>query len=156
MKTELIYRSQDIIERDLIIQKLAAEGISVYGAGSQVNIVYPNTLILYWGGISAIFEGYRILVQESDVRRARDIIQDIVEVQKSWDKFSPAPIDHARKFYMLAFMSIALPFIPLPLALYHFNKARQKDQPIHGWLATTSFLFLIATSAGTLYWVIQL
>jgi len=156
MKTVLIYTAQDILIRQAIHNRLEENGIKVFGADSSINVVYPNTPNLYLAGASAIFEGYRILVYEEEELKAKKLIEELeAEFQEFQNEHlkqnekdgvsinSQKKDDYFRRFQLFSFISLMIPVLPIPMALFYLYKLIQSKQPIILWKV---FLLLMILS----------
>lgn len=159
MKTVLVYRAQDILIRQAVHNRLEENGIQVFGTDTSINVVYPNTPNLYLAGVSAVFEGYRVLVAEEHAERAKALIAELEqELQAATSNTSDATFnrrekdgvtfistpqeDYFRRFQLFTLISLFIPVLPIPVACYYFYKVLQSHQPFKPWKATLLWFFL--------------
>lgn len=160
MKLVLVYKAQDILIRQAVHNRLEENGIEVFGTDTSINVVYPNTPNLYLGGVSAVFEGYRVLVAEENALRARALIAELEQELIKMDQDLPLKIeekeellnsaassnlssardsgvstlsssvaDYFRRFQLFTLISLVIPVLPIPVAIYYFYKLLLSKQP---------------------------
>ncbi len=103
MKPVKVYSCPDRIEADMLVEALNRQGIPAYaeskGSGDYLNI-YMGTSIF----------GETVYVDENDVSRALEIIDDMTYADKggakSTEKRNPAPIRQDRKTSAVRFISL--------------------------------------------------
>ncbi len=170
MKTVLVFKAPDILMRDAIQNKLLENEISYYGSDSSINVVYPNTPNLYWAGVSATFEGYRILVPEEHEVQARALIDELLQQLETkqatsheshglmdrvpLDENNQLKTDYARRFYLLSLSSLFIPILPFLGALYYFTQAIRNKTPLSFIKTALSFLLLLI-SVGEFFFLIR-
>lgn len=166
MKTVLVFTAPDILVRDVVLNKLHENTIATYGSDTSINVVYPNTPNLYLGRASAIYEGYRILVEEENAEKAKELIAELqLEVLnpsgESENSIDHGPLDpddahrDARLFHLVALLGLAVPLLPLPFALFYFVKAVKSKQVLSKWKTGLSVLMLLFSLASGLYLIAE-
>jgi hypothetical protein len=156
MKTVLVYRAQDILIRQAVHNRLEENGIAVFGTDTSINVVYPNTPNLYLEGVSAVFEGYRVLVAEEHAHRAKALIEELEKELRDTPEstlnrrekngvtfISGHQEDYLRRFQLFTLISLFIPVLPIPAAIYYFYKLRQSKQPAKLWKIYVLWMFLI-------------
>lgn len=157
MKTVLVYKAQDILIRQAVHNRLEENGIEVFGTDTSINVVYPNTPNLYLAGVSAVFEGYRMLVSEENAPRARELIAELEKelleannqdkplkrIEKEGVTFISGPQeDYFRRFQLFTLISLVIPVLPIPIAIYYFYKLLQSKQSVSLWKISLLWMFL--------------
>jgi hypothetical protein len=81
-----VYTAQSIIERDAIIAALTAQQIECISPERTISRkVTENTVDMAYGGYSAFFDGFQIMVAQKDAEKAKAIIQQIIQSAKEYE-----------------------------------------------------------------------
>lgn len=156
MKTVLVYRAQDILIRQAVHNRLEENGIEVFGTDTSINVVYPNTPNLYLVGVSAVCEGYRVLVGEENAPRAKALIEELEKELHATSEsilnrrekdgmtfISAHQEDYFRRFQLFTLLSLFIPVLPIPVAIYYFYQLLRSKQPFQLWKSYLLWMFLV-------------
>ena len=164
MNTVLVYLAPDIFTRDSILALLAENNIPTYNPNDSINIIYPNMPNLYFGGASAIHEGFRILVAEADAEKAEELIKNWLEQFNKETHLNIIPLQNSeeqtnknlRRFYYLSMTSLLLPGILIPIAIYFFIEAIKNKEKIKFHFVALSFLIMVFSLVNLYFFIKKL
>lgn len=155
MKTVLIYNAPDIFIRDLVVNCLTENGIQSFGPDTSINILYPNTPNLYFSGVSAVMDGYRIFVFESDAKEAKKLIEQLEFEHKINLKLKLSTSDgdlnlksksipNFQQFYFWSLLATFIPIVPVIFGIYYFLKSLKEGSSIVKFKIIISLIILFS------------
>jgi hypothetical protein len=131
---KLLHKAASIIERDALQARLRDAGIeSESPARDTSRKVTDATVDLSMGGYSAMFDGFSVLVNESDEAAAQQVLAEFLESTRLEE--APQETRHWNRFYFTAVFSIPFPFLMSLAATYHLIRAvESREKPALGKL----------------------
>jgi hypothetical protein len=147
----LVHKANSIIQRDAIVEALQSEGLNPFTQERDVSKkVADGTLDLSYGGASAMFEGFPILVTEEEAARARDVVERVLASVREQDRI-PRETDHLQKFYAMSLFSfLMIPVLAHAIGFYHLYEGIKKRQKIN--VVRFSAALIMYAAGGTLTW----
>jgi len=138
---KLLYIAGSMIERDALKARLEAEGIDVVSPKRDISRKYTeSTVDLSYGGYSAIFDGFKIFVEEKTFEKSKEILDSFSENLKP--ALEPdKKVSYLKKFHYFSVASVFVPLVPLLFGIYYFYKGiKNKEKPR---LVYTLFSFIL-------------
>lgn len=147
----LLTRVPTLIMRGALVSRLGEAHIEVYVPERDMITQVSDMPNLSLEGYTALFEGYSVYVQRSDLAKAQEVLKDFEKL--AWSQANESPgIDHLSKFYLAALTTWIFPVALHLVALYHFGKAlRQRPLRISWGRMVFAWLVFLCSAYWALY-----
>ncbi len=154
---KLVLRAESIIQRDAIIAALNAAKIEAHSAPRDMSRkIADDTVDLSLGGVSVMFDGFAIHVDEQYLEQAQKIAAHIVKsALKAKDDPILAKGESMRRFYFCCLFSIPMPILFHGLAAYHLIVGLKNGERPHPFYGTMSLIVFIGTLIFVIYMIPQ-
>jgi len=128
---KLLFMASSMMERDALKARLESAGIMVVSPKRDISRKYTeNTVDLSYGGYSAVFDGFKIFVEEKDFRLSQEILEDFMKTLKTESVEGKVEHQYLKKFHYFSVASVFVPLVPLLFGLYYFYKGiRNQEKP---------------------------
>lgn len=143
---KLLLKAESIIQRDAILAALRAQNIEPHSGPRDISRKIADTTVdLAFEGVSALFDGFAIYVDEREFDPALKIAEQTVKAAyKAKEDPQLAQGGSMRRFYFCCLFSFVIPGVFHGLALYHLYyglKNRERFHPLYGTMSLLSFFF---------------
>lgn len=129
---KLLFIAQSMIERDALKARIEACGISVVTPKRDISRKYTEgTVDLSYGGYSAVFDGFKIFVEDKDFKKSQEILEEFTESSEPQEMVEEEQQpNYLKKFHYFSVASVFVPLVPLLFGAYYFYKGlRNKEKP---------------------------
>lgn len=142
---ELLFIAQSMIERDALKARLEAHGLAVVSPKRDISRKYTgNTVDLSHGGYSTLFDGFKIFVDEKNLKEAKEILNEFNKSATENDLgVEEAAKNHMKKFHYFSVASVFVPLVPVLFGAYYFYKGvknKEKIRPLYALFSLVLYL----------------
>jgi len=143
----LIHTAQSIIERDAFLAALDASDIDYLSPNRDMSRKFTETTVdLSLGGYSTFFDGFKIFVEESEKKKAEDVLNDFLATRKEEMSVEPSEKQYLNKFYFLSVACFFIPIVPLFFGLYFLKKGlRNGEKKKNSYFYFSILLYFVST-----------
>lgn len=152
---KLLLKAESIIQRDAILAALKAANIEATSPPRDISRkMTDETVDLSFEGISAMFDGFAIHVDEGHIEEAQKVAESVLKTaRKTKDDPVLARGDSMRKFYFCSVFTMVIP-IPLlfhGLGIYHLVMGLKNGERPHWFYGGGSAVLFALSLALYMY-----